>query len=99
LVDLGTKVWGSDGAYYARGVEIDKELRRKLAEANKKIDGSVLTTVEERKAAVEIRNDIQAVLPQIGVPQLIVKSRKDIEALPPGTRFRVGDDPRPYTRK
>lgn len=99
LVDLGTKVWGSEGAYYARAVEIDKELRRKLSETNKKIDGSVMTTVEERKAAVEIRNDIQAVLPHIGVPQTIVKSRKDIEALPPGTRFRVGDDPRPYTRK
>lgn len=99
LVDLGTKTWGSEGAYYARAVEIDKELRRKLAEVNKKIDGSVMSTLEERKAAVEIRNDIQAVLPQIGVPQTIVKSRKDIEALPPGTRFRVGDDPRPYTRK
>lgn len=99
LVDLGTKTWGSEGAYYARAVEIDKELRRKLSEVNKKIDGSSMTTLEERKAAVEIRNDIQAVLPQLGVPQTIVKSRKDIEALPPGTRFRVGDDPRPYTRK
>lgn len=99
LVDLGTKTWGSEGAYYARAVEIDKELRRKLAEVNKKIDGSVMSTLEERKAAVEIRNDIQAVLPQLGVPQTIVKSRKEIEALPPGTRFRVGDDPRPYTRK
>lgn len=99
LVDLGTKTWGSEGAYYARAVEIDKELRRKLSEVNKKIDGSVMSTLEERKAAVEIRNDIQAVLPQLGVPQTIVKSRKDIEALPPGTRFRVGDDPRPYTRK
>jgi hypothetical protein len=104
LVDLGTKVWGSEGAYYARAVEIDKELRRKLAEMNKKIDGSTMTTLDERKAAVEIRNDIQAVLPQIGVPQLVVRATskedglKKIEALPPGTRFRVGDDPTPYTR-
>jgi hypothetical protein len=104
LVDLGTKTWGSEGAYYARAVEIDKELRRKLAEMNKKIDGSTMTTLEERKAAVEIRNDIQAVLPQIGVPQLIIRGNskeevlKKIEALPRGTRYRVGDNPAPNTR-
>lgn len=98
LVNIGPKAIGSELAYHSRIAEIDKELRRKLAESEKKIDGSSMSTLEERKAAVEIRNDILAVLPMIDHPQKKVKTREDFDKLMPGERFLYGDDPVPKTK-
>jgi hypothetical protein len=99
LVNLEPKVFSSKLAYHSKIAEIDRELRRKLAEVEKKIDGRVPTTLEERKAALEMRNDVLAVLPAINHPQTKVKTRKEVEALPPGTTFLMGDNPIPQTRK
>lgn len=99
LVNIEPKVFSSQLAYHSKMAEIDRELRRKLVEVEKKIDGRVPTTIDERKAALEIRNDVLAVLPQIDHPQTKVKTRKEVEALPPGTRFLMGDNPIPQVKK
>jgi hypothetical protein len=99
LVDIQGRVWDNEKALQSRLIAIDKELRKTLKNLDKITTGQEKVSLQEQKDALDISNAIRASLTDLDVPQSNPKTRKEVEALPPGTVFRYGDDPTPRTKK
>lgn len=86
LVDIAPKVFENDTAYRRKLVDIDVELRNRLTELRRIVDGEVeATTVQERRDATTLANNIQHALARLRVPR--PKTPEEARALPEGTVF------------
>lgn len=85
LVTIEPKIWDNETALRNRMVEIDGDLRKKLAELRKVSDGEVPSSVQERRDAFALSNNISRALGGMGIVH--IKSREDALKLPPNTWF------------
>lgn len=85
LVDIQPKLIQSDTAYRHKLVDIDTELRRSLKELVNISSGETAATVQERRDALTLSNNIMKALGRMGVQR--PKSLKERNALPIGSYY------------
>jgi len=85
LVNIEPKVFENDMAYRTKLADMDTKLRDRLTELRSIADGEVPSTVQERRDAITLSNNIQQALARLQVRR--VKTPDDAMKLAPGTWF------------
>jgi hypothetical protein len=90
IIRLEPEIFRSDAAYTHRLAGVDLDLRNHLKDLRKIADGEAENySKKERQDAIAFVNEIQRILPQLGVPR--PTSLEEMQSLKPGTSFIAPD--------
>jgi hypothetical protein len=100
IVDLQNKTWDTPERLWQHISALDSQFRKALAELEPLAQGRVRESNEaQRLEAAEQYRAIRNIVDEFNVPQVRIRTNREHDALPSGTRFFYGDTYEPLTKR
>jgi hypothetical protein len=100
IVDLQNRTFDTPERLWQHISGLDSQFRKALAQLEPLAQGRVRESNEtQRLEAAEQYRAIKHIVDEFNVPQVRIRTNREHDALPPGTRFFYGDTYEPLTKR
>jgi hypothetical protein len=99
IIDLRNAVFNTPEAAWRHITALDNTFRTAMQDHEAVMQGRVNASPAQVQEAAEQHRQLDRIVKELDVPQVRIRTNREYDALPPGTRFFSGDSHQPLTKR